>query len=68
MLITKKLIEEFSQRLNISKYGKQSLILKLFRKHEEMFDGTLGNYKCSEYNVELLEGVKPYHAKRKYTK
>ena len=24
---------------------KQSLILKLLWKHEEMFDGTLGNYK-----------------------
>ena len=32
--------------VNNSKYpnkDKQSLILKLLRKHEEMFDGTLGN-------------------------
>ena len=28
-----------------------------------MFDGTLGNYKGSEYKIELLEGAKPYHAK-----
>ena len=28
-----------------------------------MFDGTLGNYTGSEYKIELLEGVKPYHAK-----
>ena len=42
---------------------KQSLILKLLRKHEEMFDGTLGNYTGSEHKIGLLEGAKPYHAK-----
>ena len=42
---------------------KQSLVLKLLRKHEEIFDGTLGNYTGSEYKIEFLEGSKPYHAK-----
>ena len=28
-----------------------------------MFDGTLGDYKGSQYKIELLEGAKPYHAK-----
>ena len=28
-----------------------------------MFDGTLGNYKGSEYKIELLEGAKTYHTK-----
>ena len=42
---------------------KQSLILKLLRKHKEIFDGTLGSYTGSEYKIELLEGSKPYHAK-----
>ena len=41
---------------------KQSLILKLLRKHEEMFDGILGNCTGSEYKIELLEGTKPNHA------
>ena len=36
-------------------------MLKLLRKHEEMFDSTLGNYTGSEYKIELLEGAKPYH-------
>ena len=36
---------------------KQSLILKLLRKHEEIFDGTLENYTGSEYKIELLEGA-----------
>ena len=42
---------------------KQSSILKLLTKHEEMFDGTLGNYTVLENKFELLEGAKPYHAK-----
>ena len=42
---------------------KQCVILKISRKREEMFDGTLGNYTGPEYKIELLEGVKPYHAK-----
>ena len=42
---------------------KQSLILKLLRKHEETFDGTLGDYTGLEYKIELLEGARPYHAK-----
>ena len=41
---------------------KQSLILKLLRKHEQMFDGTLGNYSGSEYKIELFKERKPYHA------
>ena len=28
-----------------------------------MFYGTLGNYTGSEYEIELLKGTKPYHAK-----
>ena len=52
--------------VNDSKYpnnNKQSLVLKWLRKHEEVFDGTLGNDTGSEYKIEHLEGAKPYHAK-----
>ena len=44
---------------------KKSLILKLLRKHEEIFDDILGNYtdSASEYKKELLEGSKLHHAK-----
>ena len=42
---------------------KQSLMLKLLWKHEEMLDGILGDCTGSEYKIELLEGAKPYHAK-----
>ena len=55
----KKIVDIFKYLNN----DKQFLILKLLRKHEEMFDGTLGNYTGSEYKIELLEGAKPHHAK-----
>ena len=28
-----------------------------------MFDGTLGNYTSTEYEIELLEGAQLYHSK-----
>ena len=55
----KKIVNNLKQLNNY----KQSLILKLLRKHENMFDGTLGNYSSSEYKIVLLEGAKPHHAK-----
>ena len=42
---------------------KQSLFLKLLRKHEEILDDILGNFTGSEYKIELLQVAKPYHAK-----
>ena len=55
----KKIVNNFKYLNN----DKQSLIIKLLRKHEEMFDGTIGNYTGSEGKIELLEGAKSYHAK-----
>ena len=52
--------------VNNSKYlnnDKQSHILKLLKKHEEMFDGTLDNYTGLEFKIELLEGAKPNYTK-----
>ena len=41
---------------------EQQLLLKLLKKYEPLFDGTLGTWKGSAYDIELKEGVKPYHA------
>ena len=38
-------------------------INKSLKKHENMFEGTLGNNDSNEYKIGLLEGGKPYHAK-----
>ena len=38
-------------------------LLKLLKKYEKKFDGTLGKYTGSNYTIESKEDVKPYHAK-----
>ena len=40
----------------------QFLIYRLLKKHENIFDGTLGNYTGAEYKIELLEGAQLDHA------
>ena len=35
----------------------------LLSKYEHLFDGTLGTWQKEPYNIELKEGVKPYHSK-----
>ena len=41
---------------------QQEKIYRLLKKHETLFDGTLGQLVGDPYKVELKEGVKPYHA------
>ena len=33
------------------------------QKHESLFDGTLGKWTGTSYNIELKDNVKPYHAR-----
>ena len=35
----------------------------LLEKYSTLFDGTLGSWEGEEYDIELKEGAKPYHAK-----
>ena len=42
---------------------EQHQLLTLLRKHEKLFDGTLGSWNDPDYNIELKEGVTPYHAR-----
>ena len=42
---------------------EQDTLLKLLKKYESLFDGTLGKWIGRPYNVELREGVQPYYAK-----
>ena len=46
---------------HISNNQKQQL-LRLLQKYETLFDGTLGTWKGSTYDIELKDNVKPYHA------
>ena len=53
-------ITEQAGHLNISEKQK---LLKLLRKFEPMFNGQLGQWTGPAYDIELKEGVTPYHAR-----
>jgi hypothetical protein len=36
---------------------------RLLKKYESLFDGTLGQWKGEDYDIELKEGATPYHAR-----
>jgi hypothetical protein len=42
---------------------EQASLLNLLLQHANLFNGTLGHWYDSAYNIELREGVEPYHAK-----
>ena len=44
------------------KYNKP--LLKILKKYEKTFQGTLGKYKGSDYTLNLQEDTKPYHNRR----
>ena len=41
--------------------NEQHQLLQLLQKYEELFDGTLGKWKGSPYNIELKPNVTPFH-------
>ncbi len=41
--------------------NQQKKLLKLLKKYELLFDGTLGNWKTKPVSFQLKEGVSPYH-------
>ena len=43
--------------------GERSGLLKLLTKFEELFDGTLGDWKTSPVHVSLKDGFMPYRGK-----
>ncbi len=40
-----------------------NLLLALLLKFEELFDGTLGDWKLPPVSIELKEGARPYHGR-----
>ena len=41
---------------------ERSALLSLLKKHESLFDGTLGHWHGEDYDIELKPDAKPYHA------
>jgi hypothetical protein len=42
---------------------KKSKLLELLKEFEELFDGTLGDWKTEPVSFELKEGATPYHGR-----
>ena len=45
---------------------QQQQLLTLLQNFEELFDGTLGDWKTTPVSLELKEGTKPYHVRRPF--
>lgn len=43
--------------------SKQEQLFRLLSSYENLFNGQLGHWLGDEYNINLQEGAKPYHAK-----
>ena len=48
--------------VNLTTNEKQSLSQLLY-KYQHVFDGTLGQWRSTPYNIQLKDNVTPYHAK-----
>ena len=43
--------------------NEQLQLLRVLRKHEPLFDGTLGKWNVEPFNLQLKPDVEPYHAR-----
>ena len=56
-------LEEVAANANHLSEDQQQLLLALLRKHETLFDGSLGHWTGEELDIELVPEAKPYHAR-----
>ena len=56
-------LEEVARSCDNLNEQQQEQLLELLRKHEPLFDGSLGKMNSEPYDIELKENAKPYHAK-----
>eukprot|EP00957_Ditylum_brightwellii_P073323 5572775-Ditylum_brightwellii.AAC.1 len=56
----RKEIEDNCPYLKSSQYKQ---LTKLLTKVEKLFDGTMGTWKNTKYDIELKPGATPYHGK-----
>ena len=51
------------EKYNSLNNNQKEKLFKCMQKHESLFDGTLGKWTGTSYNIELKDNVKPYHAR-----
>eukprot|EP00957_Ditylum_brightwellii_P088925 6771662-Ditylum_brightwellii.AAC.1 len=56
----KKEVDDNCQQLNLKQHKQ---LAKLLEKFEKLFDGTLGIWKDTKYNIELKPGATLYHGR-----
>ncbi len=56
-------LEEITANCTHLEPEEREALLRLLKKHEALFDGTLGDWKGEEYDIELKADAKPYHAR-----
>ena len=56
-------LEEVVDKCTHLDVSMRQQLLKLLIKYKPLFDGTLGKWQGDPYDIELKEGVKPYHTR-----
>ena len=56
-------LEEVANMNTELSLNQRKKLLRLLKKHAHLFDGTVGKWKGMQYDIELKEGAKPYHAR-----
>lgn len=56
-------LEQVTSSCNHLSKDEQNALLRLLKKYEILFDGTLGDWKGSEVHFQVKPGTKPYHAR-----
>ena len=56
-------IDKVCSNLDHLSRDEQDKLAELMKKYETLFDGSLGHWNGTEYDIELKEGAKPYHAR-----
>ena len=55
-------LSEITQKADHLTNSEQKSLLQLLRKYEDLFDGTLGTFTGTPYDIKLKDNVEPHHA------
>jgi hypothetical protein len=58
---TKANLEEIVKAADHLNYTERDALYKLIQKYEDLFDGTLGTFTGTPYDIKLKENVEPFH-------
>jgi hypothetical protein len=60
---TKANLEEIVKAADHLNYTERDELYKLLKKYEDLFDGTLGTFTGTPYDIKLKENVEPFHTR-----